>query len=112
MTRRVPNVHEMKHTTGPNIELISRACRVSVTSSWTEGDLFAAIPRMTKIAHSHASNMHESHARCKGTAHLSIHTPGQICVRGATGAKELLRLQCFTIVGGVVWLRLFCSGVC
>jgi hypothetical protein len=43
MTRRVPNVHEMKHTTGPNIELISRACRVSVTSSWTEGDLFAAI---------------------------------------------------------------------
>lgn len=44
MTRRVPNVHEMKHTTGPNIELISRACRVSVTSSWTEGDLFAVIP--------------------------------------------------------------------
>ena len=48
-TIRVPSVHEMKHTTCPNIELISRACRVPVTSSWTEGDLFAVIPKDAEI---------------------------------------------------------------
>ena len=111
-TIRVPSVHEMKHTTCPNIELISRACRVSVTSFMARRRSICGHSRVTKIAHGHASNMHESHASCKGTAHLPIHTPGQICVRGATAAKELLRLQCFTIVGGVVWLRLFRGGVC
>lgn len=54
--------------------------------------------------------MHESHASCKGMAHLPIHTPGQICVRGAPGAKELLRLQCFTIVGGVSCCGTFVVG--
>jgi hypothetical protein len=94
----------MKHTTAPNIELISRACRVSVTISWTEEDLFAVIPG-GKNRHGHASNLHKSHASCKGTTHLSI-TPGADLGSRCNGSQRIAAAPAFHNR----WRRLRCGS--